>query len=382
MPLDRRVWSEARALRDAGYLVSVICPKGKTSHTASYEILEDIHIYRHRSWDAGSAAGYLLEYGMALVSEFYLMLKVFSRTRFRILQGCNPPDAIFLLALLLRPFGVRFIFDHHDLTPELLEAKFSRQNRILTALSRFCEKLSFKTASVSIATNESFKEVAILRGGKPAERVFVVRNCPDLKRLGPAPVRTGLEPGRRLKVVYVGFMARQDGLDLLLDSIEHIVRHEKRQDTDFVLVGGGTVLAELKSIAAEKGLDAFVTFTDQVPHDEVIGYLSNADVGVAPDPKTSLNDHSTMIKIFEYMAFALPVVLFDLKEGRRSAGSAALYARPNDPIDFANQITSLLDCRELREKLGRCGRQRIEESLNWENEKAVLLEAYSTALRT
>src|SRR5271170_1074192 len=241
VPLDRRVWSEARALRDAGYVVSVISPKGK-NHTASYEILEGIHVYRHHSWEASTTIGYLLEYGMALVAELYLILKVFGRTKFQILQGCNPPDTIFLLALLLRPFGVRFIFDHHDLAPELFEAKFGSRSHIFAALARLVEKCSFKAASVSIATNESFKDIAITRGGKPPEHVFVVRNCPDLTRLRPAPVRLDFESGKPLQVVYVGFMGRQDGLDLLLESIEHIVKHEKRQDTKFVLVGRGTML--------------------------------------------------------------------------------------------------------------------------------------------
>jgi glycosyltransferase involved in cell wall biosynthesis len=382
VPLDRRVWSEARALRDAGYVVSVICPKGKNFHTSRYEILEGIHIYRHRTWEASNVVGYLLEYGVALIAELYLTLKVFRRTRFRILHGCNPPDTIFLIALLLRPFGVRFIFDHHDLAPELFEAKFGERTQALTALTRFAEKLSFKAASVSIATNESFKEVAITRGGMHPGHVFVVRNCPDLTRLPTTPIRRDLTYGKSLQVLYVGFMAHQDGLHLLLESIEHIVKHEKRRDTNFLLVGGGTMLSELRSIVAKKELHSFVTFTGQVSHDEVINYLSNADIGVAPDPKTSMNDNSTMIKIFEYMAFGLPVVLFDLKEGRRSAGSAALYARPNDPIDFANQITELLNCMELRKKLGACGRQRIEESLNWDIEKTALLEAYSTVMQT
>jgi glycosyltransferase involved in cell wall biosynthesis len=382
VPLDRRVWSEARALRDAGYVVSVICPKGKKLHASRYEILEGIHIYRHRTWEATNSVGYLLEYGVALIAELYLTLKVFRRTRFRILHGCNPPDTIFLLALLLRPFGVRFIFDHHDLAPELFEAKFGERRQALAALTRLAEKLSFKAASVSIATNESFKEVAITRGGMRPEHVFVVRNCPDLTKLRTTPIRRDLRYGKSLQVLYVGFMARQDGLHLLLESIEHIVKHEKRRDTNFLLVGGGTMLPELRSIVAKKELHSFVTSTGQVSHDEVTNYLSNADIGVAPDPKTSMNDNSTMIKIFEYMAFGLPVVLFDLKEGRRSAGSAALYAQPNDPIDFANQITKLLNCMELRKKLGACGRQRIEEGLNWKIEKTALLKAYSTALQT
>jgi len=381
VPVDRRVWCEARALGDAGYIVSVICPKGKNSCTASYEILDGIHIYRHRAWEASTTIGYLLEYALALVAELYLVLKVFTNTRFRVLQGCNPPDTIFLIGLVLKPFGVRFIFDHHDLAPEVFEAKFGRVNGLLGALTRLAEKCSFRVANVSIATNESFKEVAVTRGGKRPEQVFVVRNCPDLTTLRHGPIRPEIKRGKPLLVVYVGFMAQQDGLDLLVESIEHIAKREKRQDTHFVLVGGGTMLPELRAMVAKKELDPFVTFTGQVPHEEVVNYLSNADVGVAPDPKTPMNDHSTMIKIFEYMAFGLPVVLFDLKEGRHVAGSGALYALPNDPIDFANQMTRLLNSSELRQQLGECGRQRIEESLNWEAEKMTLLRAYTAVLQ-
>jgi glycosyltransferase involved in cell wall biosynthesis len=380
VPLDRRVWCEARALRDAGYAVSVICPKGKKSCTASHEILEGINIYRHRMWEASSAPGYLLEYIFALVAEFYLVLKVFTHARFQVLQGCNPPDTIFLIGLVLKPFGVRFIFDHHDLSPELFESKFGKSNGLLSAFTRLAEKCSFMVADVSIATNESFKEVAVTRGGKRPERVFVVRNCPDLANLHRAPLRPEIKHGKPLLVVYVGFMGKQDGLDLLLQSIEHLVRVEKREDTHFVLVGGGTMLPELRATVAEKELDSYVTFTGQVTHDEVVVYLSNANLGVSPDPKTPMNDNSTMIKIFEYMAFELPVVLFDLKEGRHVAGPAALYASNNDPVDFANQMTRLLDSSELRRQLGARGRKRIEESLNWESEKVTLLQAYSTAL--
>ena len=381
VPLDRRVWCEARALRDAGYVVSVICPKGKNCCTANYEILDGIHIYRHRIWEASTTIEYLLEYSLALAAELYLILKVFRRTRFSILHGCNPPDTLFLIGLILKPFGVRFIFDHHDLAPELFEAKFGTGNGLLSAFTRLAEKCSFRVASVSIATNQSFREVAVSRGGKKPEQVFVVRNCPDLATLTRRPVRPDMKLGKPLLVVYVGFMAQQDGLDLLLESIEYIVKCEKRQDTQFVLIGGGTMLPELRTTVAEKALGDFVTFTGLVSHEEVVNYLSNADVGVAPDPKTPMNDNSTMIKIFEYMAFGLPVVLFDLKEGRRTAGPAALYASPNDPIDFANKVTTLLDCGELRQRLGACGRKRIDESLNWDAEKVALLQAYSTALQ-
>jgi glycosyltransferase involved in cell wall biosynthesis len=382
VPVDRRVWREAGALRDAGYLDSVICPKGKDSYTASYEILEGIHIYRHRMWEGSSAIGYLLEYALALVAEFSLALKVFARTRFRILQGCNPPDTIFLIGLFFKLFGVRFIFDHHDLGPELFEVKFGEGHGLFRALTRFAERCSFRVAKVSIATNESFRDVAVTRGGKRPDQVFVVRNCPDLTKLRRGPIQPEIKLQKSFLVAYVGFMGKQDGLPLLLESVEHIVKNENRQDTHFVLVGGGTALPELRVMVARKNLDPYVTLTGQVPHEEVATYLSNADVGVAPDPKNPFNDNSTMVKILEYMAFGLPVVLFDLKEGRRIAGPAALYALPNDPMDFAQQITRLLDSRELRQQLGKSGRRRIEERLNWGVEKAALLQAYKTALQS
>lgn len=378
VPLDRRVWKEACALRDAGYRVSVICPKGK-GFSADYEIKDGIEIHRHRAWEASSTPGYLLEYSWALVAEFLLTLKVFARTRFRILQACNPPDTIFLIGLFLKLFGVRFIFDQHDLGPELFEAKFGNRG-LLYRLARWAEFCSYRVATTCIATNESFREIAITRGGKDPASVFVVRNCPDLATFRRQP-RTSNRFGSSLVVTYVGFMGTQDGLDLLLESIEHIVKHENRQDTHFVLVGGGTVIPQLQAIITEKNLQAYVTLTGQVSHEEVAGYLSNADLGVAPDPKNAMNDQSTMVKIFEYMAFGLPVVLFDLKEGKRLAGPAALYAVPNDPIDFANKIIELLNSKELREQLGEHGRRRIEGTFNWDVEKISLIRAYDTALR-
>ena len=381
VPLDRRVWKEACALRDAGYRVSVVCPKGKGVFTAGYEIIDGIEIHRHRTWEASTVPGYVVEYGMALMAEFLLTLKVFARTRFRILQACNPPDNIFLIALFLKLFGVRFIFDHHDLGPELFEAKFGKRSGLMYRFARLAELCSFRVADTCIATNESFKDIAVARGGKDPKRVFVVRNCPDLATFGRPQPPSGNKFGKSLVVAYVGFMCTQDGLDLLLESIDHIVKSEKRQDTHFVLVGGGTVLPQLQAIIAAKNLDAYVTLTGQVSHDEVATYLSNADLGVAPDPKNAMNDHSTMVKIFEYMAFGLPVVLFDLKEGRRIAGAAALYATPNDPIDFANQITKLLNCKELRQQLGGYGRKQIEEKLNWESEKTSLILAYEAVLQ-
>ena len=397
VPFDRRVWQEACALAEAGYRVSVICPKAR-GFEATRETLEGIEIYRHRLWEASGPLGYLLEYAWALVAEFYLALKVYARTRFRVLHACNPPDTIFLLGLFFKLFGVRFIFDHHDLNPELYEAKFG-QRGFLYRVVCLAERLTFRTADVSIATNESYRDVARTRGGMRPDRVFVVRSCPELNRIRRGLPRPELKRGQRFLVVYVGVMGPQDGLDLLLESIEWIVRHHepprasdqapkseilnrssRRDDTLFVLIGGGTELPRLQALAAERGLDAWIKFTGRIPDDELAAYLSTADICVAPDPKNPMNDKSTMNKILEYMAYARPVVLFDLTEGRRSAADAALYARPNDPVDFAEQILKLLDSEPLRQQLGETGRKRIEESQNWEVEKKALVDAYRAAL--
>lgn len=378
VPMDRRVWQEARALREAGYRVSVICPKGR-GFEASRETLEGIEIYRYPVWEASSAVGYLAEYAMALAHGFFLSLRVYARTRFRILQACNPPDTIFLIGLFFKLFGVRFIFDHHDLNPELYEAKFGKRD-FGYKLVCWAERFTFRTADVSIATNESYRNIAVTRGDVPRERTFIVRSCPDLARMQRVVPQPELREGRRHMVVYLGVMGPQDGIELLLDSIEVIGKLRNSHDTLFVLIGAGTEQPRLKLLANQKGLDSVIRFTGRLPDEAVAAYLSTASVGVAPDPATPMNDKSTMNKILEYMVFGLPVVLYDLTEGRRSAADTALYARNDDPEDFARQILKLLEQDELRAQLGARGRRRIEESLNWENEKRELLKAYAAAL--
>jgi glycosyltransferase involved in cell wall biosynthesis len=379
VPFDRRVWQEAQALHEEGFRVSIICPKGR-GFEKPRELLEGIEIYRHSIWEASGPFGYLLEYSWALTVEFFLALRIYSRTRFRILHAANPPDTIFLIGWAFKLFGVRFIFDHHDLNPELFEAKFSKRG-FFYRLVCLVERLSFRAAAVSIATNESYREIAHTRGGMKPERVFVVRSSPDLKNIRRGPARPELKDGKTFLVAYVGVMGPQDGLDLLLESIEQIVKHQNRRDTLFVLMGSGTELPRLKAIAAQKSLSDWVKFTGRIPDDELATYLSTADVCVAPDPANPMNDKSTMNKIMEYMAYGRPVVLYDLTEGRRSAGDAALYGRPNDPKDFAEQVMKLLDSEPLRRELGERGRKRIEESLNWDIEKKALLAAYETAMR-
>lgn len=379
VPFDRRIWQEARALRDAGYRVSIICPKGK-GFERSRETLEGIEIYRHKIWEASGLTGYLAEYTWALAVEFFLAIRIYRRTRFRILQAANPPDTIFLIGLVFKLLGVRFIFDHHDLNPELFEAKFKKHG-LFYRMVCLAERWSFRTAAVSIATNESYREIALLRGGMSAEKVFVVRSLPDLNHIHRITPRAELKEGKTHLIAFVGVMGFQDGLDLLLESVEYMVKTQNRRDALFVMIGSGTEFPRLKALSAQKGLNDWVKFTGRIPEDALGAYLSTADVCVAPDPANPMNDKSTMNKILQYMAFGRPVVLYDLTEGRRSAGDTALYARPNDPVDFAAQILKLLDSESLRRDLGERARKRIEEKLDWNIEKETLLAAYEAALR-
>lgn len=376
VPFDRRVWQEACALREAGYGVSVICPK-RDLFTASRETLEGVDIYRHALREGSGPLGYLLEYVWALAAQFVLACRVYRRTRFRVIHACNPPDTIFLVGAFFKLFGVRFIFDHHDLAPELFEVKFGRRGFWYRLVS-LAEKLTYRTADVAIATNASYRQVAIERGGMPPERVFVVHSSPDLGKIRRTAPRDELRQGRQHLVLYLGTMGPQEGVDLLIEAAARIVA--ARTDTAFAVVGKGSELSRLKAMAATKGLKGVMRFTGRIPDADLADYLSTADVCVAPDPKNPMNDKSTMNKVLQYMAYGRPVVLFDLTEGRRAAGDAALYARPNDPADFAHKILDLLDSESLRRELGERGRRRIEDQLNWDREKVALLDAYRTAL--
>ena len=286
VPLDRRVWTEARALRDAGYTVSIICPK-MGLYTQPYEMLEGIHIFRHpMPFEADGALGYALEYSWALAWEFALCWKVLFKVGFDSIQACNPPDTIFLLGGFFKYLmGKPFIFDHHDINPELYEAKFGRRDFFYRLMVLF-EKLTFKTATVSIATNESYKRIAIERGGMNPSRVFVVRSGPKLDRLKTVPPVAALKCGRKYMVGYVGVMGKQEGIDYLLRAAAHIVHKLGRTDVHFGLVGGGTSLEEMQAYAGELGIADYVTFTGRVPDQQLLDMLNTADVCVNPDVAT------------------------------------------------------------------------------------------------
>ena len=375
-PFDRRVWQEALALRAHGYEVSIICPKGR-GYMAAHEVLEDVHIYRHSMpLEADGPLGYALEYGWSLLMEFVLALRVAVTRGFDVIHGCNPPDTIFLIALFFRMFGKRFIFDHHDINPELYEAKFGRRDIWYRLLCRL-ERWTFRCADVSIATNESYRRVAIERGGMPPARVFVVRSGADLSRVRRAAAKAELRRGKRYLVGYVGVIGKQEGLDLLLDAIAILRR--TRNDIHFAIVGDGTELAALRRMSRELAVDDCVEFTGRLPDEALWQIMSTADVCVNPDRANEMNDKSTMNKILEYMALGKPIVQFDLTEGRFSAGAASLYARKNDPQDFAARLCELLDNEELRHSMGALGRERVEAGLAWHHQVPQLLLAYETA---
>ncbi len=374
-PFDRRVWQEATTLAGAGYEVTIICPTGK-GYQRTHEIIDGIHIFRHGlPIEASGPVGYAVEYTAALFWEFVLAIRVAVTRGFDVLHACNPPDTIFLLGIFFKLFGKKFLFDHHDINPELYEAKFGRRNflyRLMLALERW----TFRAADVSIATNESYRRIAIKRGGMRPERVFVVRSGPDLRRLKRLPPVERLKKGRRYLVGYVGVMGRQEGIDLLLDAVHHIVHVLRREDIHFGLVGGGTELDRLRGYADRLGVADYVTFTGRVPDREMLEMLNTADVCVNPDVANPMNDKSTMNKIMEYMALGKPIVQFDLTEGRVSSGRASLYAKPNDAVDLARKLVDLLEDAPLRAEMGRIGRRRIEEELEWRYEAPKLLAAY------
>ncbi len=374
-PFDRRVWREATTLRGAGYEVSIICPTGK-GYEKKYEVIDGIHIHRHNlPLEARGALGYALEYAAALLWEFLLALKVHFTRGFDVIHACNPPDDIFLIGRFFKLFGKRFLFDHHDLNPELYEAKFGRRDFLYRLMLRL-ERWTFAAADISIATNESYKKVAIERGGMDPDRVFVVRSGPSLARMKIMPPVESLKKGRRHLVGYVGVMGAQDGVHYLLGAARRIIQDMNREDVHFGLVGDGPDMPRLRRLAAEYGIEDFVTFTGRVPDEEMLEMLNTADVCVNPDVYNEMNDKSTMNKIMEYMALGKPIVQFDLTEGRVSAQEASLYATPNDEEDLARKIVQLLDDPEARRRMGALGRKRIERELQWDYEAPKLLAAY------
>jgi len=377
VPFDRRVWLEARALKERGFAVSVICPRFKREQ--SFEALEGINIYRYSLAPATKGLlSYIFEFSYCFIMTFLLSIAVFLRHNFDYIHACNPPDTFFIIGIFYKIFGKRFVFDQHDLCPEVYLSKYGEHKKdFFYRMLLVLEYLTYKTADRVIVTNNSYRDIAILRGRLNPNKIYVVRTGPDMARFKSISARKELKSGKKYLVTYLGVMAPQDGVDYLLLAIDILVNKYKRDDITFGLIGSGDSIKDLKRLNRELSLDESVVFTGRVPDEMLFDYLAASDVCVAPDPKNPLNDKSTMNKILEYMAMSKPIVSFDLKESRYSAGDAALYAAPNNIQDFADKIIELLKDPERRGKMGQAGYKRLQGELSWDYNKKRLIDVYS-----
>lgn len=381
VPFDRRVWQEARALTDAGFKVTVICPVGTGQDTEQETVIEDVRILRYPLRAAtGGPSGYLSEYTLALFHTLRLAIKVRREGPVDIVHACNPPDLLFLIALALRPGGTRFVFDHHDLGPEMFLSRFPKGGRILYWLTRFVERITFATADAVISTNESYRRIAIERGKVAAERVTVVRTAPDLSRFLQREPDDSLRRGKHYLLAYLGVMGPSDGVDYAVRAIAYLRDVVGRDDFHCIFMGAGDSHDEVAALSARLGLADIVEFPGRVSDEFAQRCLSTADVCLAPDPRNPLNDVSTMNKVVEYMAMARPIVSFDLVEARVSAADAAVYVEPNDELKFAQAIDALLGDPERRRRMGECGYRRVARELSWEVSRRALVRFYEQLL--
>ena len=375
VPLDRRVWQECQALKDAGFAVSVVCPRG--SGQDARQVIDGVEIFTYAPPPPTKGVrSYLVEFCYCWIRTLIISFRIQVRQGIDIIQACNPPDTYFALALLHRPFGTRFIFDQHDLCPEVYLSRFGENRLWLLRGVRLLERLTYRSADHVIVTNESYRATALERGGLPGDMVTVVRSGPDPQRMFREASHPELRDGRRFLCCWLGIMGPQDGVDLLLRSIATFVNDLGREDVHFVLLGYGDCLDDLRALSTDLGIDAWVTFTGKVGPKEISAYLSTSDIGLSADPLSPLNDVSTMNKTMEYMAFELPVVAYNLRETRISAGRAAVYVEPNDAFAYAKAISDLLDSPTQRAEMGSEGRARVENVLAWQRQVPGYVDAF------
>ena len=377
-PLDRRVRQEAMVLLGAGYQVSVICQRGP--HQPWRENVDGVFVFRYPAPpEAQSFLGYILEYAYSLAATFVMSLLVWVHRGFDTIHAANPPDTAVFIALFYKLLGKRFVFDHHDLAPEMYMVRSNyKGNRLVHQMLVWLEKTSFRFADHVIATNQSYKNVAMQRGYVPEKRITVVRNGPALDRVKLVEPDPELKKRGSVIIGYIGVIALQDGLDYLLRALKLLLTDLGRDDFFCIIIGKGSALADLKAQTSQLGLDQHVWFTGFIPDADAIRYLSTVDICVDPDPSNLFNDRCTMIKMMEYMTLSKPIVAFDLPEHRVTAGEAAMYARPNEESDFARQITVLMDDPERCKKMGEIGRKRVENELAWPYQAMYLLDAYKS----
>jgi glycosyltransferase involved in cell wall biosynthesis len=376
VPFDRRVWLECQALLSEGYQVAVVCPKGDGD--PSYQVIDTVELYKYRPYaSGGSKAGFIAEYAYSFLATAWLTLRARRSGRFTVMQACNPPDIFWPIALALRALDrTRFVFDHHDLCPELYESRFPDGPKLPYKMLRALERKTHRTADHVISTNGSYRDVAVNRSGKPTGDVTIVRTGPDPDRMRRGEPSAELRRGRRFLAAYIGVMGPQDGVDIVVRAADVVVHQLGREDIAFTLIGKGDCFDELVALRDELDLAGHVEFTGRAPDELVARILSTADVGLSPDPKNPLNDVSTMNKTMEYMAFELPVVAFDLRETRVSADEAGTYVTPNDVSEYARAIVELVDDEPRRSRLGKLGRARVEQELAWSHQQRAYLGVY------
>jgi glycosyltransferase involved in cell wall biosynthesis len=376
VPFDRRVWLECQALVADGYQVAVVCPKGKGD--PAYQVVDTVELHKYRPYaPGGSKLGFVAEYAYSFAGTAWLTLKARRSGRFTVMQACNPPDIFWPIALALRLLDrTRFVFDHHDLCPELFQSRFPGGPKLPYRALRFLERRTHRTADRVIATNDSYRDIAIKRSGKAQGEVTVVRSGPDPRRMRRGQAKPELRRGRTYLATYIGVMGPQDGVDIVLRAAAVVVHELHREDIAFTLIGSGDCFDDLVALRDQLGLAGHVEFTGRAPDEMVADIMSTAHAGLSPDPKNPLNDVSTMNKTMEYMAYELPVVAFDLRETRVSGGDAAVYVTPNDVHDYAAAIVDLMDDEPRRSLLGKLGRARVENELAWSHQERAYLALY------
>jgi glycosyltransferase involved in cell wall biosynthesis len=376
VPFDRRVWLECQTLTGAGYDVTVVCPRGEG--TGAEQVVDGVRILAYPPYaPGGSAVSFVVEYAYSFLATAWLAFRARRSGGFHVVQACNPPDIFWPLAWALRVLdGSRFVFDHHDLCPELFESRFPNGRKAFLRGLLFLEGATFRTADRVTSTNTSYAAIATSRGGKDPDHVTVVRTGPDPERLKPAAPSPERRRGRDHLVAYIGVMGPQDGVDIVVRAADIIVNSLGRKDISFTLMGKGDSWADLVAERDRLGLQDYVEMPGRVPDETVTEVLSTADLGLSPDPLNPLNDVSTMNKTMEYMAFAIPVVAFDLRETRVSAQDAARYVEPGDVEGYARAVVDLVDDPEARREMGRRGRERVERELAWEHQRIGYLAVF------
>ena len=376
VPFDRRVWLECKALVAAGYDVSVVCPKGRND--PSYEVIDTVRLYKYRPYaPGGSKASFIAEYVYSFLGTAWKTLLARRGGRFAVMQACNPPDIFWPIGIALRlADGTKFVFDHHDLCPELFRSRFPDGPRLPYRGLLALERRTHRTADHVISTNDSYRDIAIRRSGKAPADVTVVRTGPDPEKLSRGPRDPAQKRGRRFLAAYIGVMGPQDGVDIVVRAADIVIHDMGRDDIAFTLIGAGDCFDELVALRDELKLGDHVEFTGRAPDELVKKILSTADVGLSPDPKNPLNDVSTMNKTMEYMSFELPVVAFDLRETRVSAAAAAVYVTPNYVREYAKAIVDLMDDEDTRTRLAKIGRARVEDELAWPHQERAYVGVY------